>query len=65
MSHPALQIIDEFLQDEDSNAQTRRNAAVALATIGDAEALQRLMRLAISDGDAGVRAAAEAELATA
>ena len=64
MSHPAHQIIDEFLQAEDSTAQARRNAAVALATIADDEALPRLLRLAISDGDAGVRATAEAELAT-
>lgn len=29
MSHPAFQIIDEFLQAEDSSAQARRNAIVA------------------------------------
>ncbi|TLD45178.1 MAG: hypothetical protein FAZ92_02555 [Accumulibacter sp.] len=64
MSHPAFQIIDEFLQAADSSAQARRNAAVALATIADDEALPRLLRLAISDGDASVRATAEAELQT-
>ncbi|MEF8755126.1 MAG: HEAT repeat domain-containing protein [Accumulibacter sp.] len=62
--HPAHQIIDEFLQAEDSSAQARRNAAVALATIADDTALQKLLQLAISDGDAGVRSTAEAELAT-
>jgi len=64
MSHPAFQIIDEFLHAEDSTAQARRNAAVALATIADDEALQRLLQLAISDADTGVRSASEAELAT-
>ncbi|MBL8392320.1 MAG: hypothetical protein JNN21_10665 [Candidatus Accumulibacter sp.] len=64
MSHPAYQIIEEFLQAEDSSAQARRNAIVALATIADDEALQRLLQLAISDANTTVRAAAEAELAT-
>ncbi|MCM8611420.1 hypothetical protein [Accumulibacter sp.] len=65
MSHDAAhQIIDEFLQAADSSAQARRNAAVALATIADDTALQRLLRLAIGDADGSVRATAEAELAT-
>lgn len=62
MSHPAFQIVDELLQTENSTAQMRRNAAVALATIGDDDALERLLRLAMSDADASVRTAAEAEL---
>jgi hypothetical protein len=55
-----LPIVEEYLGRP--NPKLRRHAVTALAAIGDARSLDRLIHVALEDPSADVRAAAEAQL---
>jgi hypothetical protein len=61
MGRSAINVVKEYI--ERPEPAIRRNVAAALAAIGDREALQDLVELAIGDSDSTVRRAAVCELA--
>jgi hypothetical protein len=63
MGRDAFVLVEEYWTH--SEAIVRRNAAIAFAALGSAEAFEHVAKMAVSDADAGVRKRAELELSRA